>query len=57
MFIQPAIALQNRQQLSAQPVFQNTTVMHLKSATLQRGAHKAPSLSLHICVQEHKPFM
>lgn len=57
MFIQPAIALQNRQQLSAQPVFQNTTVMHLKSATLQRGAHKAPSLNLHICVQEHKPFM
>lgn len=56
MFIQLAIALQNHQQLTAQPVFQNITVMHLKSATLQHGAHKVPSSNLHICVQEHKPF-
>lgn len=56
MFIQLAIALQNHQQLTAQPVFQNTTVMHLKSATLQQGAHKVPSSNLHICVQEHEPF-
>lgn len=55
-FISLATALQNHQQLTAQPVFQNIRVMHLKPATLQGGAHKVSSLNLHICVQEHKPF-
>lgn len=51
VFIQLAIALQNYQQLTAQPAFQNTTVMHLKCAT----ATEVPTKYLiRICIFVYK---
>lgn len=51
------IALQNYPQLIDQPVFQNTTVMHLKSATLHEGDLNVPSLNLQNCVQEQTVYI